>query len=140
MTTIINGSCHCGNICFELTWPEDTPLVGVRECGCSFCQKHGGAWTSNQQGELDVQINDGDLVSKYQFGTATADFYICSRCGVVPLVISDIEDHLYAVVNVNTFSENPKVSFSHSITDFEGEETGSRLERRQRNWIPIVRL
>jgi len=140
MTTNIHGGCHCGNIRFELAWPEDTPQIGVRECGCSFCQKHGGAWTSNRQAELDVYVKNDDLVSRYQFGTATADFYICSQCGVVPFVCSSIEEHVYAVVNMNTFEENSGVSFSHSSADFDGEGVSARLSRRQQNWIPVVRL
>ena len=140
MSISISGGCHCGNIQFKLAWPEDTPQIGVRECGCSFCQKHGGEWTSHRDAELDIQIEDGGSVSKYRFGTATADFYVCSGCGVVPFVVSNIEDRLFAVVNVNTFEKNANVSFSHSATDFDGEELGDRLDRRQRNWIPAVRL
>jgi hypothetical protein len=140
MTLLVRGGCHCGNIRFELAWPDDAPQIGIRECGCSFCQKHGGAWTSHRDAELEVHLDDASLVSKYKFGTATADFYVCSVCGVTPFVVSDIDDHLYAVVNVNTFEPNPDVSFSHSSTDFDDEDVGSRLGRRQRNWIPVVRL
>jgi hypothetical protein len=138
VTLEINGSCHCGNIRFDLAWPDGASQIGVRECGCSFCQKHGGVWTSHREAVLDVQIDDASLISNYRFGTATADFYICTVCGVVPFVVSDIDDHVYAVVNVNTFEENSEVSFSHSSSDFDGEDVGGRLERRSRNWIPTV--
>jgi len=79
-------------------------------------------------------------VSKYNFGTKTADFYICSVCGVVPLVLSEIDDRQYAVVNVNTFEDLGRLSLSSSPTNFDGEDTGSRLERRKRNWISDVLL
>ena len=138
--TIIAGSCHCDNIQFDLEWPDNAPQIGVRECGCSFCQKHGGAWTSHRDAKLDVRIAADALVSRYRFGTATADFYVCAKCGVAPFVVSSIDEHLYAVVNVNTFAANPAVSFSHSSTDFDGEDVGNRLERRRRSWIPTVRL
>ncbi len=87
-----------------------------------------------------MEFNDFSTVSTYQFGTKTADFYLCSVCGVVPFVISDIEDNRYAVVNVNSFEDIGQLSFSSSSTDFDGEDTGSRLERRKRNWIPNVRI
>ena len=35
------------------------------------------------------------------FGSRTATFHVCTRCGAVHLVTSEIAKHLYAVVNVN---------------------------------------
>ena len=138
--TPIRGSCHCGNVRFVLRWPESESEIPVRKCGCTFCQKHAGAWTSHRDSELTVELDDRSLVSRYRFGTGTADFYVCSRCGVAPIVLSEIEGILYAVVNVNSFDDVGGLSFSSSATDFDGEDTGSRLERRKRNWIPNVVL
>jgi hypothetical protein len=81
---------------------------------------------------------DQSHVSEYRFGTATAEFLICSKCGVVPLATSDIDGVLYAVVNTNTFNDEDKSMLSRSATDFDGEEVGDRLARRQRNWISVV--
>ncbi len=114
--------------------------IPVRKCGCTFCQKHAGAWTSHRDSELAVELHDRSLVSQYRFGTETADFYVCARCGVAPFVLSEIEGNSYAVVNVNSFDDVSGLSFSSSATDFDGEDTGSRLERRKRNWIPGVVL
>lgn len=136
--TSIHGSCHCGNIRFVLRWPKSESEVPVRMCGCTFCQKHAGAWTSHRSAVLAVEVRDQSLVSTYRFGTKTADFYVCSVCGVTPFVLSEIDDDRYAVVNINTFDDADDLSFSSSATDFDGEDTGSRLERRKRNWIPRV--
>jgi len=136
----IDGACHCGNIRFKLFWPVSQTEIPVRKCGCTFCQKHNGAWTSDSHSMVSLKIGDLSLLSKYNFGTRTADFFVCSVCGVVPIVLSEIDDNLYAVVNVNVFGETPDFTFSSSSTDFDGEDTGSRLERRQRNWIPDVRF
>ena len=136
--TPIDGSCHCGNIRFVLHWPGSETEIPVRMCGCSFCQKHSGSWTSHRESQLEVHIDDESLLSKYRFGTATADFFVCAKCGVVPFVVSEIDGNLYAVVNVNAFGDTPGMSFSTSATDFDGEDTGSRLGRRKRNWIPMV--
>ena len=138
--THINGACHCGNIRFDLRWPKSESEIPVRECGCTFCQKHGGAWTSNRDSELAVSFADESLVSRYRFGTATADFYVCSKCGVVPFVLSAIEKDLYAVVNVNTFEGVDSLSLVRSPASFDGEDTANRLERRKRNWIANVRI
>ncbi len=136
----IEGRCHCGNISYVLQWPGSGTGIPVRECGCTFCRKHGGAWTSHREAELAAVLGDESVVSKYRFGTTTAEFYVCSQCGAVPFVISDIENHLYAVVNVNTFEGVDSSSLSWSSTNFDGEDTAGRLERRKRNWIPNVRL
>lgn len=87
-----------------------------------------------------MTYRESALVSEYQFGTATAIFHICSTCGVVPFVTSKIDDHLYAVVNTNTFDDTAQISFSRSPTDFEGEAVSDRLERRKRNWIDNVQM
>ena len=136
----IDASCYCGNIRFVLHWPKASSEIPVRECGCTFCRKHGGAWTSNRESSLEINIADQSQVSEYQFGTATAVFHVCKRCGVVPLVTSDIDGHLYAVVNTNTFNDTEQFTFSCSAIDFEGEGVGDRLDRRSRNWIPDVRF
>lgn len=136
----INGSCHCGNVRFTLSWPQSDSEIPVRECGCTFCQKHGGSWTSHRDAELGITIADQSLVSMYNFGTKTADFHVCSVCGVVPFVLSEIDGSKYAVVNVNTFDNIDDFVLSRSATDFDGEDLGNRLERRKRNWISKIRL
>lgn len=79
-------------------------------------------------------------VSKYRFGTETAEFYVCSVCGTVPFVTSDIDDVRYAVVNVTTFDNVDISTLSSSPTNFDDEDTGTRLDRRKRNWISNVRI
>ena len=135
---LLNGKCHCGNIAFELDWAGGSPEIPARACGCSFCVKHGGVWTSNPNSRLIVAIRDASLVSKYVFGSRTATFHVCSRCGIVPLVTSEIANHLYAVVNVNVLENIDQARILRATADFEGEEVESRLARRTRNWIADV--
>jgi len=137
---LITGKCHCGNIAFELEWEGDTPEIPARACGCTFCVKHGGVWTSNPNARLAVAVRDAALVSKYAFGTRTATFHVCSRCGAVPLVTSEIANHLYAVVNVNVLENVDASRLRRATADFEGEDVESRLARRTRNWIADVRF
>jgi hypothetical protein len=136
----ISGKCHCGNIAFSLAWPGELREIRARACACSFCVKHGGVWTSNPASSLVGTIDDAALVSKYAFGTQTATFYICSRCGAVPFVTSEIENHLYAVVNVNAFENVDQSCLRQSVARFESETVESRVERRKRNWIADVRI
>jgi len=136
----LQGNCHCGNIAFTLTWATETAAIPARACTCSFCVKHGGVWTSNPSGILDVVVRDLSRVSQYTFGTGTAVFHICARCGVVPVVTSLIEDNVYAVVNVNTFSGIESERLQHSLANLEDESEAVRLARRKRGWIANVRF
>lgn len=136
----IDGACHCGNIRFAFELPESDGLIPVRACGCSFCRKHGAVHTSHPKGRLAVRIEDERRVERYRFGTKTADFYVCRTCGVEPLVTSEIDGTLYAVVNVNSFENVDPGELDRSASDFEGEATGDRLARRKRNWIGAVRF
>jgi hypothetical protein len=135
---LIRGRCHCGNIAFSLAWEPDPAHIPARACDCSFCLKHGGLWTSNPAGSLEVRIEDQSLVSRYSFGTRTADFHVCKRCGIVPVVTSEIDGGLYAVVSVHAFEGVDPALIQPAPITFEGEETGSRLARRKRNWIGKV--
>ena len=134
----LHGRCHCGNIAFELDWPADTPEIPARECDCSFCRKHGGLWTTHPLARLRVRFSDAARVRAYEFGTRTAQFRICSRCGVVPLVTSRIGGRLYAVVSVNALEGLDPARLRRVPVSFEGESEATRLARRARYWIPEV--
>jgi hypothetical protein len=137
---LIHGKCHCGNISFALTW-ESTPVeIPARACTCSFCSKHGGVWTADPAGALRIEIEDPARVSRYAFGTRTAEFHVCARCGVVPVVTSRIDDRLYAVVSVSAFEGVDPELLRCGSANLDGEDTVSRLARRKRNWIGRVEL
>lgn len=134
----IDGACHCGNISYRLDWPGPFPEIPVRACGCDFCTMRGATYTSHRDAVLEAVVNDPRYLSKYRFATETADFYVCSRCGAVPFVTCSIDGRLHGVVNVNTFQGVDRSAFQRAATDFDGESTGDRLDRRGRTWIPNV--
>ena len=136
---LIRGKCHCGNISFALTWLPAPTAIPARACTCTFCQKHGGVWTSHPAGTLTVTIAEPGQVSNYSFGTRTADFHVCSRCGAVPVATSRIDGNLYAVVSVNAFEGvDPALIERATAAAFDGETEESRLARRKRHWIARV--
>ncbi len=96
--------------------------------------------SSNPRAKLSVVLHQADLVSQYVFGTETATFHICTRCGTVPIVASEIDDHLYAVVNVNTFENFDPSRLRRATASFDAEDVDSRLARRRKNWIADVRV
>ena len=137
---VIRGKCHCANISFDLDWGGDPAAIPARACTCSFCRKHGGVWTSSPRARLEVRIEDRSHMTRYAFGTRTADFLLCTRCGVVPVVTSRIDGNTYAVVSVNAFEDVDESRLARAPASFDGEGTDTRLERRKRSWIPEVRI
>ena len=137
---LLTGGCHCGNIALELDWDQDPPEIPARACDCSFCVKHGGVWASHPQARLGVTVREPARVSRYAFATGTATFHICSNCGVVPLVTSDIDGHTYAVVNVNALHDVEPTWLRKASVTFGDEAVEARLARRARGWIADVRV
>lgn len=135
---LIQGKCHCGNISFALDWPEPVDIP-TRACTCSFCTRHGGVWTSCPSGSLTVTVNEPAHASRYSFGTKTADFHVCSRCGITPVVTSRIDGRLYAVVSVNALQGvDASLLRQPAPATFDAETEEVRLARRKRNWIGSV--
>jgi len=133
-----HGHCHCGNITFTLDWTPEPERIPARACDCSFCQRHGGVWTSCPTGALEVTLHDPERVNAYEFGTKTAQFHVCSICGVPPVVTSRIDGQLFAVVNVNCLEGIDPAMLDHKGASFDGEAVEDRLARRQRGWIAKV--
>jgi hypothetical protein len=135
---LIAGKCHCGNISFVLDWQPEPLEIPARACTCSFCIKHGGVWTACPSGSLKVTVSESSLVSKYSFETKTADFHICSKCGVAPVVTSRIDGRVYAVVSVNAFEGVDPSLLRRVSATFDNESESVRLARRKLNWIANV--
>lgn len=138
---LIAGRCHCGNVSFTLDWQPEPLEIPARACACSFCTKHGNVWTSCPTGALQVRVADESLVSRYSFETRTAEFHVCARCGVTPVVTSRIDGDLYAVVNVHTIEGAAAALVRPATTvSFDGETEEARLARRKKGWIAKVEM
>ena len=131
-----SGGCHCGAIVYRLHWPlpGDPP---VRTCGCTFCVERGAVYAAHPEATLAVTIADGEKLGRYRFGTGTADFCFCARCGSYVFVLSTIDDRAYAGINVRTLREFP-IPAKIEVRNFEGETEEGRLARRRRTWIGTV--
>jgi len=136
----IHGRCHCGNIAFVLDWLPEPTEIPARACTCSFCVKHGGVWTACPGGALRVTVQDAAAVTTYAFATKTADFHVCTRCGVVPFATSRIDGRLYSVVSVNAFDGIDPTLLRRAAATFDAETEETRLARRRRNWIGDVAI
>jgi hypothetical protein len=135
----LRGSCHCGNLRYTLAWPGEPAAIPARACTCSFCTRHGAAWTAHPDATLLIEVADAAALSRYMFETETAAFLVCARCGGVPACISRIDGRDYAVVNVNTF-DDATIPIEQAPVTFDGEDESSRLHRRKERWIGSVRF
>ncbi|MBV9251573.1 MAG: hypothetical protein JO227_20280 [Acetobacteraceae bacterium] len=132
------GGCHCGNLRVKLRLtrpPGDNPL---RSCSCSFCRAHATRTLSDPGGLFEVWAEDWSLVEHYRFGSQTADFLICRRCGVYVGAVCETPSGLRAVVNTKALDDREAFSQGPTRRDHEGETTEARLARRGANWMPAV--
>ncbi len=136
----LGGGCHCRSIRYELEWPAASGLIPARRCGCSFCTRFNGTWTSHPQAILDVTETASRTATRYRFGTGTADFLICAACGVVVVAITESAAGLKAVLNINTLDEAESLEFDYSDSDFGSESVDQRMSRRNENWIGSVHI
>ncbi|HEX6839162.1 MAG TPA: hypothetical protein VF334_21440 [Polyangia bacterium] len=134
----LRGRCHCGNLSFTLEWTPSPTEIPARACTCSFCTRIGAVWTACPTGALVIAVRDAARLSRYAFGTRTADFHVCRACGGVPVVTSAIDGRLYAVVNVNSFDGVDPALIRRAPVTFDDESADARLDRRRRHWIRDV--
>ncbi|WP_321338849.1 GFA family protein [uncultured Cohaesibacter sp.] len=74
-----NAACHCGSVQFRVTISDnDKP---PRRCTCSLCRMRGAAAVSAPLDGIEF-LKGEDMLTKYQFGTMTAEHYFCSKCGI----------------------------------------------------------
>jgi hypothetical protein len=132
------GGCHCGNIHVRLRLSETPERTPVRTCTCSFCRSHNPRMISDPAGLLELSADDWSLVELYRFGTRTADFVICRRCGVFIAAISDLSAEPHAVVNVNCLDDRARFTAEAAMHEFQDETLEARNSRRTANWMPAV--
>jgi hypothetical protein len=138
--TSLTGSCHCGDISYRLNWPEKPARVPARRCSCTFCTRIDGAWTSHPGAELRIGRARDGAFSRYRFGTNTADFIFCGRCGITLFALCEIEGRTKAVLNTHTLKPGQDFSLDPSDSCFDGESKGARLARRNERWIGRVEI
>jgi hypothetical protein len=79
---IFKGSCHCGDIRFEL----EADINSVRVCNCSICTKR-GALIFRVEKEKFRMISSIEKLKVYEWHTKTAKDYFCKTCGILPFRI-----------------------------------------------------
>jgi len=112
----------------------------ARRCTCAYCTRFNAAWTSHPGAELVLGGPDAGQARRYRFGTGTADFIFCAKCGVTVAATCETDGGLRGIVNINTLDRVHELDFDRGDSDFEGESRDARLSRRKKHWIGSVRL
>jgi len=102
---ILTGSCYCGNITVRVKTDIAPADIIPRACDCDFCTAHGAEWVSAPEAELEIEIQNEAAISLYSQGSESARFWVCQRCGVVPAVTCDINDHRKGAVNKRSMQD-----------------------------------
>ena len=137
----ISGRCHCGNIEYLFISPIAKIELPIRTCDCSFCTMQGACYTSHPQGQLRVMVHDRQQTSRYQFGTESADVLLCTKCGVFPLIIGDVDEKQYAVLNANSINGlHIDRATIPSALQLENQTIEERIARWRKAWIPNVTI
>jgi hypothetical protein len=89
-------------------------------------------------GLLELTADDWNLIERYRFGSRTADYIVCRRCGVYIGAICETTAGMRAVVNVNCLADRASFTQVPSASDYEGETTEARLSRRAQRWMPAT--
>ena len=134
----LQGRCHCGQLHYELEWPDGAERIPARRCGCGYCSRFAGTWTSHPGAALKLFTSGSESSTSYRFGTETADFMICTTCGVVVAALCEIAGELKAVLNIATLDEVESLKFDAGDSDFDGESREQRMDRRASRWIGNV--
>lgn len=132
------GGCHCGNLSLALRLRHEPAAVRVRGCGCSFCRAHNTRTVSDPGGSVEVWAEDWSLVEPYRFGSKTAEFLICQRCGVYIGAFCETAAGTRGVINTCCLADRALFAQAAALVDHDGERIEDRLARRAANWTPAT--
>jgi len=73
------GSCHCGNVAFEV----EGEFAEALDCNCSFCRKRGGLLGFVPMTQFELKT-PREKVSTYTFKSHAIRHNFCADCGIAP--------------------------------------------------------
>lgn len=76
---IYKGSCHCGNVAFEV----DGELHGAIACNCSICSRKGSLLWFVPRDSFRLLTSDEDI-GTYTFNKHVIKHQFCKSCGIHP--------------------------------------------------------
>ena len=133
------GACHCGAIGFVYRTAVQPRDWNIRACQCSFCRSHATLTASDPDGSLEFTARERDVLQRYRFGQRTADFLLCSRCGVYIGAVIQSRSGMYGIINARALLSMDAPLPKPVAMTYEREQVAERTERREKRWTPVVR-
>jgi hypothetical protein len=134
------GRCHCGNVEYTFDASAALEVLGLRACQCSFCRAHGARTISDPNGTVQLRVADETKLTRYRFGLKTADFLLCTQCGVYLGALMSEAGHSWMTINANTLAPPPPLDAPVTPMDFSSEDAARRINRRKAKWTPVGEL
>ena len=95
------GSCHCGNIAFEV----EGEIKGALACNCSVCQRKGSLLWFMPLAELKLLTPDS-AISTYTFNKHIIKHHFCKTCGIHPYGEGvDPQGNAMAAINIRCLED-----------------------------------
>lgn len=95
------GSCHCGDINYEVEGEIDTLL----ECNCSICSRRGYLLWFTSASQVDLKTPE-DNMSTYTFNKHHIRHTFCKSCGCAPISFgADAEGNEMAAINARCLED-----------------------------------
>jgi hypothetical protein len=92
------GSCHCGNIAYEVEGTIDSGLA----CNCSMCQRKGSLLWFVPRAQFELRT-PAESQATYLFNKHFIKHHFCAECGIHPWAeASDAKGNPMAAVNIRT--------------------------------------
>lgn len=108
------GSCHCGNIAFEV----EGELTGALACNCSICSRKASLLWFVPRDRLRLLTPEGAM-STYTFNKHVIRHHFCPTCGMHPFGEGvDPQGNKIAAVNIRCL-ENIDLA-SVPVQQFDG--------------------
>ena len=90
------GSCHCGNVAFEVEGDIDRALA----CNCSMCQRKGSLLWFTPRENLKL-LSPEDAAATYTFNKHAIRHRFCATCGIHPYAEAiDTKGNPTAAINI----------------------------------------
>ncbi len=132
----ISGECHCGRLKVRISLSRPAEAFELRACQCSFCSRHGARTFADPNGRAIIEAHTPDMLQRYRFGLRTADFLICTECGVYVGVLLEASGAQLVTINAAGLDIADFRGRQARPVDYTAETFEERVRRRLAAWMP----
>jgi hypothetical protein len=83
------------------------------------------------------RVGQRESLQRYRFGLKTADFLVCSRCGVYVGAQIETPRGAFGIINTLAIMPPPTELPAAAPADYAAEGSSERLRRREQRWTPL---